>query len=236
MYELYLAHHGILGMKWGLRRYQNKDGSLTPAGKNRYAGPSNPRHKPSNAKKLAKQRAANLEKARKARAAKKAFEEGKKNALDRGNATELLKYKGHLTNQEMQAALNRLDNERRLSELSAKEVASGKKSFDKIMKKIDSARDAGEKMKNAWNFIADVHNSFADADNAWQKIGQPSEREKKEKRQKQQEEATAKKKKLADALKSGKITTDEFAKLSKIRENLTPTDIDELLKKRDKDD
>lgn len=31
----YLAHHGILGMKWGVRRYQNKDGSLTPEGRRR---------------------------------------------------------------------------------------------------------------------------------------------------------------------------------------------------------
>lgn len=32
--EMY--HHGILGQKWGVRRYQNEDGTLTPAGKERY--------------------------------------------------------------------------------------------------------------------------------------------------------------------------------------------------------
>jgi hypothetical protein len=34
--DAYLAHHGILGQKWGIRRYQNKDGSLTPEGRARY--------------------------------------------------------------------------------------------------------------------------------------------------------------------------------------------------------
>ena len=31
-----LQHHGIKGQKWGVRRFQKKDGSLTPAGKERY--------------------------------------------------------------------------------------------------------------------------------------------------------------------------------------------------------
>lgn len=31
-----LVHHGVLGMKWGIRRYQNKDGSLTAEGLRRY--------------------------------------------------------------------------------------------------------------------------------------------------------------------------------------------------------
>ena len=32
----FLEHHGILGQRWGVRRFQNKDGSLTPEGRARY--------------------------------------------------------------------------------------------------------------------------------------------------------------------------------------------------------
>ena len=35
--EIYeLCHHGIKGQKWGVRRYQNEDGTLTEEGKKRY--------------------------------------------------------------------------------------------------------------------------------------------------------------------------------------------------------
>lgn len=50
-YELY--HHGVKGMKWGVRRYQNKDGSLTEAGKKRVSQKSDPERRKEIAKKVA---------------------------------------------------------------------------------------------------------------------------------------------------------------------------------------
>ncbi len=36
MYNTCLYHHGIKGQKWGVRRFQNEDGTWTEAGKKRY--------------------------------------------------------------------------------------------------------------------------------------------------------------------------------------------------------
>lgn len=36
-YDTYIAHYGIKGQKWGIRRFQNEDGSLTNSGKKRYS-------------------------------------------------------------------------------------------------------------------------------------------------------------------------------------------------------
>ena len=55
--ELY--HHGILGQKWGVRRFQNEDGSLTSKGKARYrdSGTQSSSAKPTNSDKPVSKRA-----------------------------------------------------------------------------------------------------------------------------------------------------------------------------------
>lgn len=51
----YISHHGILGMKWGVRRYQNLDGSLTSDGRKHYKSASSYENKLNRAdKKLAR--------------------------------------------------------------------------------------------------------------------------------------------------------------------------------------
>lgn len=49
-YELY--HYGVRGMKWGVRRYQRKDGSLTPAGKKKLAKEASEYYKQEASKRL----------------------------------------------------------------------------------------------------------------------------------------------------------------------------------------
>lgn len=55
--ESYLQHHGILGQKWGIRRFQNPDGTLTDAGKKRY---TNDNVEKTQNKKLTKQQKAKI--------------------------------------------------------------------------------------------------------------------------------------------------------------------------------
>lgn len=49
LYNDYLAHHGIKGQKWGIRRFQNEDGTLTTEGKEKYGIAGSKFRKPLNA-------------------------------------------------------------------------------------------------------------------------------------------------------------------------------------------
>ena len=155
--ELY--HHGILGMKWGVRRYQNKDGSLTQAGKKRIS-----RKQKKALEKARKTRRENLEKAKKAKQEQEDFEKNKKKAIESGTATEVMKYKGKLTNQELQQAVSRINMERQLAEISSKEIKTGMDKINSFMGKVDQMRANVEKGISSYNTMAKILNSTTDSD------------------------------------------------------------------------
>lgn len=142
--ELY--HYGIPGQKWGIRRYQNKDGSLTPAGKKK-AAKLEEKYKQVTGRNIRKQIA------KKAKTAPKSIDE--------------------LTNEELKSKTTRLKLENdyvreknTYKDLHPKQVSKGKAIASHFMKNVLSpaATDAGKQVLTNWlkNKGNDLINSNVD--------------------------------------------------------------------------
>lgn len=105
MTEDELYHHGVKGQRWGRRRYQNDDGSLTPEGEARYGKRPGfmARRK---AKKEAKVKAAKMAKLREARKQKAERLYNEPNSLTR-----------RLSDKELSQRIKRLENEKKYKQL-----------------------------------------------------------------------------------------------------------------------
>lgn len=119
-----LMHHGIHGMRWGVRRYQNKDGSLTAAGRKRI-NQLDSEYQKLTGKKLSKSSESNT--------VKKTSAKPKKIS--------------EMTNEEIQEKINRIRLERTLESLTPKEISSGEK-FAKFIgdSTVKIAKERGTKV------------------------------------------------------------------------------------------
>lgn len=104
--DKYLAHHGILGMKWGIRRYQNKDGTLTPEGRKRY-GDTDSSNESVDAKKA--------------------------RVLKSRSATELYKHADLFSDAELKQAYDRLNMEANIKRLAPAPVNRGEKFVKSVL-------------------------------------------------------------------------------------------------------
>ena len=136
-----LQHHGVKGQRWGVRRYQNKDGTLTKAGKRRYEKELEKLSKEERIVKNKIRTAAKLKKLEDKKAELRKMNDGlKRKNTDNTDNT----YKKHstksgitpktkvtdvksLSDDELNRIVKRLQNEQKLKELTPKHESLGKK-------------------------------------------------------------------------------------------------------------
>lgn len=129
-----LMHWGIKGMKWGVRRYQNKDGSLTPAGRKRYAQEM---AKLKEEEKIAKNKLrtqAKLNKLEEQRKEVEALKSGKH--LPKVTQNTSKPSVKDMSDEELRRVVNRMMLEQQYSKLRPEQVSTGKKFVDKVMKDV----------------------------------------------------------------------------------------------------
>lgn len=195
-YELVLQHSGVKNMRWGIRRWQNKDGSLTPAGKARYAKMRQEKGDKSNSDSANKKGSSESE-------SPEDYEARKMKAVKTGGVNDVLEFKNDLTQQQRTEAYNRLQWEQNMKNLAPKQVDEGKERADAFFKKVDTVAGYADTSAKAWNTFANFYNAFSGSDVSLPKIDRDltkgNRQTRREEKKKQKQAADAKKQKEEEA-------------------------------------
>ena len=154
--ELY--HHGIKNQKWGVRRFQNPDGTLTEAGKRRYGTKKN------------------FEAGRTLKQAKE-YERKKGEAIASGKTSEIQKYSKDMTPAQMAKAFQRINDEQKLADLAQKESAINKAKVANVIDTAQKVKTASETFVGLYNVVAKTYNSLGKSDEKLPIIGDNSNKE-----------------------------------------------------------
>lgn len=152
MDEKELLHWGIKGMKWGVRRYQNKDGTLTAAGKKRYNAEM---ERLKNEEKILKNKEATRAKLAKLETKQKEIDERKK-ALNGDSGKKTVTKKAgdesepkrksvkDMSDEELAAVVRRAQLEKQYRDLNPQQVSAGKKFFNTFI--VPTATNVGKNL------------------------------------------------------------------------------------------
>lgn len=118
MTEQKLQHYGILGMKWGIRRFQNRDGTLTAAGKKRAANGDSGDNENGKG--------------------------GKGGKGGSGSSGSKKRSVSEMSDDELRSAINRLEMEKRYRDLNPQKVSVGKQLLQKSV--FPAVADGGKRL------------------------------------------------------------------------------------------
>lgn len=175
----FLAHHGILGQRWGVRRYQNYDGSLTAAGRKRrglsdksirdavkdYVG-----KKRADAQKKKVQQKKNIEKAKERQREKRA-EDAAKRQLDaeealktrlRKHPGDIYKYRNKLSKEDVDEIMAQVQWDRKCKDIRRDEYLRVLRSVEDAQKTAKVFNDIMKEGMTVYNNTALVNNFILD--------------------------------------------------------------------------
>ena len=156
--ETYLSHHGIIGQKWGVRRYQNRDGSLTSEGRKRRGLSDKKEDGP--VKKLVKN-------AKEKSAAKKAQTEAEKHEnlkrFVREHPKSIYKNRYEFTQDELATLVDQINYDRKLKDLRNEETQRDWDRVKSMANNLGTVKTFAENAKGIYNLAAEVNNALIDS-------------------------------------------------------------------------
>ena len=172
--EEYLAHHGVIGQKWGVRRYQNYDGSLTALGR-KHRGLSEKSSKAvrtiekaikkrraekkairEEARKASRARAVELETERQAQRHQKLKEEIRRNPRN------MYKYRDQLTKEEAKELIEQIEWDRKMADIRFDEYRRFNSRAKEVANTVATAATIMNQGIRLYNDSALVFNSMID--------------------------------------------------------------------------
>lgn len=172
MVNIYYLSHGGPGsgrypLGSGERPYQNVEG---PGGRNQrkrggILGYIRERKARKAEEKEQRERNDELRRAMEAERKKRELEIDKERVLREGSAVEVMKYKGKISNTELQTAVTRLNLESQLEGYAAKETKSALEKFDTIMRTVKTTTEWAKIGTETYNTFAAIYNATPDGQN-----------------------------------------------------------------------
>ena len=166
IYESYIAHHGVRGQQWGIRRYQDKNGNWTPAGlRRRRVNTDASYDEPVLAGNLIKRKSSSNSKSRTEQedSETEMLEEKKQRVLNSRSATKLYEHANLFTTEELQNAKTRLELERDIARLSPQKERKGREWMNNVAETTRSVTTLATQGIGLYNTIGQIVDAYSSA-------------------------------------------------------------------------
>jgi len=151
--DSFLEHHGILGQKWGIRRFQNYDGTLKAAGKRRA---KTDRDKERAEKKKARAEKKEAKTQAKAEKAKEDLEKAKAKAIASADLNEIMKLRGSMTTEELKDAAARAIAIGNVN----KNMPKQKSTVEKLVGAMETGKKVADSIKGMHESLSSLRKEF----------------------------------------------------------------------------